>query len=271
MKKLILFSIILLGNKLSAQGITELVETERSFARYALDHNTKEAFLKYMDTSSVVFGKGEIKNGVTTWQAKKVNTAKLIWEPAFAVLSASGELGITTGPWEFKQTMTDTALARGTFSTVWSKKDNGEWKFLADIGTDHPGKSEPVNEVNAFQLGIKRSTDPGAYNSMLQAENSFLAEYKLKGKEAYKNIADDEVWFNTAGYSPIYKKENLETALANVPDGIEFSIANSGISKAGDLGYVYGYANYKGKKENYLRVWRRTGRKWTMILQTLLI
>jgi hypothetical protein len=62
---------------------------------------------------------------------------------------------------------------------------------------------------------------------------------------------------------------NMNTALANIPDGIAFEAVGSGVSKDGDLGYVYGYATLNGKKENYMRVWRRVGRKWTLLLQTL--
>jgi hypothetical protein len=106
---------------------------------------------------------------------------------------------------------------------------------------------------------------------MMNAENNLIKDYTANGKQAFAKVADDDCWFNTQNAYPSYKKANIEEALKHIKDGIEFTVAGSGISKAGDLGYVYGYATYNGKKENYLRVWRRMGRKWTLLLQTLLI
>ncbi len=269
--KNIFFSVILFSSISVTAQIDSLISAERRFAKYALDVNTKEAFLKFMDTNAIVFNKGVIENAVESWSNRKVNPAKLIWEPAYAILSASKDIGITTGPWWYKQTMQDTVLAQGHFATVWHKTSAGEWKWIVDLGIDHDQKNSPVSNVNAIALTQLTKFSLDAKSLMHQAEANLIKDYTANGKQAFAKVADDNLWFNKNGAYPSYTLGELSTAVNNIPDGIEFKMAGSGISKEGDLGYVYGYASLNGKTENYLRVWKRAGRKWTLILQTLTI
>ncbi|MCE3283613.1 MAG: nuclear transport factor 2 family protein [Chitinophagaceae bacterium] len=268
MKTLLSFALVLLVYAGNAQHITGLVEAENNFAKYAVDHNVKEAFLRFMDTAAIVFEKGEIKKASATWQARPANNTKIIWEPAFAIVSAGGDLGITTGPWYVKVPVNDTVRERGAFSTVWIKKDSADWKFLVDIGIDHNVKTN-VKDVSLIELTHKGTPGYDAQRFMLQSEQNFITNYKNRGKAVYNEVADADIRFLTNGFAPVSMAANMNTALANIPDGIAFEAVGSGVSKDGDLGYVYGYATLNGKKENYMRVWRRVGRKWTLLLQTL--
>lgn len=267
----LLFSFITLA--VAAQQKTlELSEAEKSFAKHAVDHNTKEAFLKFMDSGAVVFDKGEIQKAKQVWEAKQPTSGKLIWYPTFAVISTSGDLGITTGPWEYKATadVKDTALSSGAFMTVWTKKNN-EWKWLVDLGITHNLKNPRSSGVSSVELNhVERTTyDAGRY--MLMAEQNFINAYKTNGKEAYNDVADNDIHLLNPNQLPVHGIYSLDAALVNMSGKIEFTAAGSGVSKDGDLGYVYGYATENGKKGNYLRVWRRISRKWMLIMQTLTI
>jgi hypothetical protein len=247
-----------------------LVNTERAFARYAVEHNTREAFLQYMDTSAVVFNKGEILKAKPTWEAKPANKAKLIWEPAFVIVSTGGDLGITTGPWQFKPAGKDSVIATGEFSTVWVKQDT-TWKWVVDMGIDHNQPVGKFQNVTGVELKhFENSSYPG-YRYMLMAEDNFNKSYNTAGKDAYRDVADDDIYFLTNGYTAIHGVYKIDEALTNLSGSMKFQAVGSGCSKQGDLGYVYGYVNDKDKKGNYLRVWRRIGRKWMLILQTLTI
>lgn len=254
----------------SQQKLVSIVEAERSFARYAIDHNTKEAFLKFMDTGAVVFNNGEILKAKQVWENKKPNKAKLIWDPAFVVISTAGDMGISTGPWKFKPEGKDSVIANGEFTTVWLKKDTA-WRWVVDMGIDHPQNTFSARDLNGIELGhLERTTyDAGRY--MLMAEQNFINSYTTNGKEAYNEVADKDIHFNTNGYVPVHGSENIDEALVNLSGGMKFQAIGSGVSKDGDLGYVYGYVSEKDKKGNYLRVWRRIGRKWMLLLQTLTI
>ncbi len=262
--------LLLFSTAFTQQRTIDLVEAEKSFARYAIEHNTRDAFLKFMDSNAIVFDKGEIQKAWQVWQAKKPGIFKLIWEPAFAVISTAGDLGFTTGPWQFKASANDTVSATGIFTTVWAFKNN-EWKWLVDMGVDHNLKTPAFTNVASIEMNhIERTTyDAGRY--LLMAEQNFINSYSSGGKEAYNTVADNDIYFVNPGQLAVSGKNNIDAALVNMSGSIQFQAVNSGVSKDGDIGYVYGYANEKDKKGNYLRVWRRIGRKWTLLLQTLTI
>ncbi len=270
--KTLLFSFLLYtAIAASAQQRTlDIVEAEKAFARYAVEHNTRDAFLKFMDTGAVVFDKGQILKAKQVWEAKKANESKLIWEPAFAFISTAGDLAITTGPWQFKQTAKDTVSGSGVFATVWTKKNN-EWKWIVDIGVEHNRKTPSFSNVGSIELNhVERTTyDAGRY--MLAAEQNFINSYNTSGKEAFNAVADNDIYMINPGQLPVHGIYNLDAALVNMSGKIRFQAVGSGVSKDGDIGYVYGHATENDKKGNYLRVWRRISRKWMLILQTITI
>lgn len=267
---LLLMLLFCFSNAFTQQRTINLVEAEKSFARYALEHNTRDAFLKFMDSNAIVFDKGEIQEAWQVWQAKKPNAAKLIWEPAFAVISTAGDLGVTTGPWQYKPSANDSVVATGVFTSVWTFKNN-EWKWIIDMGVDHNLKTPAFTNVVSIELNHieKTSYDAGRY--LLVAEQNFINSYSSGGKETYNTVADNDVYLVNPGMHPVSGKNNIDAALVNMSGAIQFQAEGSGVSKDGDIGYVYGYANEKDKKGNYLRIWRRIGRKWTLLLQTLTI
>jgi hypothetical protein len=64
----------------------------------------------------------------------------LNWHPQFAEISASEDFGYTTGPWTYQNSLADTVIARGQYSTVWHLDKNGHWKFLVDFGIDNTSR-----------------------------------------------------------------------------------------------------------------------------------
>lgn len=246
-----------------------VVNAEKRFASYALQTNTKEAFLKFMDTGAVVFKDGDILKAKPTWEAKKADRSRLIWEPAFAVVSTGGDIGITSGPWQYKPEGKDSVVATGEFTTVWIKKDTA-YKWIIDMGIDHNQKIKSPSITGVALSHYERSGYPGL-RYMLMAEQRFTDSYHATGKEAYRDVADNDIYLINNGYTPVHGVYRLDQALTNMSGTMKFQAVGSGCSQQGDLGYVYGYVNDKDKKGNYLRVWRRIGRKWMIILQTITI
>lgn len=84
------------------KGIIGLVNAETQFALFTASYTVKEGFLIYMDSAGVIFRQGNEMNAWEAYQKQKAGRGMLSWEPAFAVISASGDLGATTGPYEFR-------------------------------------------------------------------------------------------------------------------------------------------------------------------------
>lgn len=264
--KIFLGVVLLLSVSARAQeNITGLINAEKSFAKYAADFNTRDAFVKYLDTSCVVFNAGKIINGYTLWKGRGVRPEKLVWGPEFAAISSSNDYGVTTGPWEYKKTLADTALARGNFTSIWHYV-NGEWKNALDLGVGYNSPHPPLAEkVQTIEIKKPVSTE----GNVVEKENAFIAAYKNSGKTAYKNAVVVNCWFNTEGQLPVNGMNAIEEALKNIPEGIEFTPVGFGTSVNGDFGYVYGTLSYNNKSENYLRVWIKESGEWKLLLQTL--
>ena len=131
------------------EGLDEMIAAEKAFAAYSVANNTKDAFLKFMDTSAVMFENGEPFKSYARWMKKEKRPGVLNWRPRFAEIAASGDFGYTCGPWTFQPGANDTVIANGYFFTVWKKNSDGLWKFILDVGTD---TGPMMNEKDVFKI-----------------------------------------------------------------------------------------------------------------------
>lgn len=247
------------------KNIQGLILAEQSFAQYASQENTRDAFIKYLDSNCVVFDNGKAVNGYQLWLNRQKNNAKLIWQPAFAAIASSLDYGVTTGPWEYKPTISDSAVARGSFTSIWHYTSNGEWKNIFDFGVSYNEKYEHTNPILSYES--KESGEEA--EAILTKENLFIADYHTYGSKVYKNEIATDCWFNTNGYLPLYGIQNLDKAAASIPDGIDFKVMAHGRSQNNDFAYVYGTASLNNKTGNYARVWIKENKQWKLLLQTL--
>jgi ketosteroid isomerase-like protein len=256
---------------LSAQkNIDGMVNTEKSFAAFAVDHGTRDAFLHFIDSTGIMFDAGKPVNGLAYWQKRETRKGILNWWPEYAEIARSNDLGYTTGPWTFRQnTVTDSILARGRFITVWHRNDKGEWKFLVDLGVNNVPFTGDSNtkKIDMRVLGYK----VGNQKSLLKCEEDFMMktgsqESRLK---AYKENLGSEFLLNRNNNNPVTTTDSLGTLVGSMPAEVNYTINGSGISSTGDLGYVFGSTLINGKSENYLRIWRREGKHWKITLEVL--
>lgn len=240
-----------------------LVAAEKSFARYSIEQNTQQAFMHFLADDGIVFKKGQRVNGKERWAAIKPDSSKLSWYPAFADVAASGELGFTTGPWEYRENKADKeAAAFGNYITIWKKQADGSWKAAVDLGISHakPATGDaPVTEP---------MTPPASWHSSVAG--LIASESKLIGAtgNAYQENSNPAVKIFRPGQPYI-------TAQAADADKADFAYApvGSGIAKSGELGYVYGQAVVKkGDKTSsgsYLRIWKLNNKKWELNVEVV--
>lgn len=244
-----------------------VVTVENAFARYALEAGAKAAFLRYMDSNSVVFNKGKVLNGVRYWQQASDLRGKLLWRPVFACTAADGRSGFTTGPFEFRETLQDSVLHCGQYTTLWQKNEQGEWHLLADLGIGYPGslfhKQEP--ELFTCQQPSRSAEDAGAS----AVENAFIETYRRAPAEAFSAVLIPETWLNINGQHPFRGSAGVQELLRHMPADITFIPLASVTATSSDLTYVYGYVQHAGRRENYLRVWAHTSAGWKLLLQVL--
>lgn len=127
----------------SAPPTTDIVEdmmaADRLFAAMAVEEGVPAAFAAYAAEDVQMFpdggqpyaGRDQLVQRFSGWP----EGARLSWEPVEGTAASSGDLGFTWG--RFVMTLPDGTTEHGKYVSVWQKEEGG-WKFIADIGNSNP-------------------------------------------------------------------------------------------------------------------------------------
>jgi ketosteroid isomerase-like protein len=259
-----------------------LVETERAFSRASTERGMKDAFIEFAADDGLLFRR-TVVNAKELWrQTNPPPTGLLTWGPSFADISRAGDLGYTTGPWEFRAKPTDAAAAgHGHFVTVWRRQADGTFKFALDIGIGHAAPASPSNGVQYPPPGrAGKSSEEvnaeGARRELLGAESDFTKAAASKGlAEAFISSADAEVRLYRQNAFPTVGREAVRATAEAKSGATKWQLTDAGVSRSGDLGYAYGSYEYRQKaadekpseQGHYVRIWKRApGQRWRIVL-----
>lgn len=155
MKSLAVYGLLLLtmitfsctenGTQQSQPKPDEILQADRDFSTLSKAEGMKKAFLAFADESVVmlrdngmpIIGKSSLESH---YQNFTDSTFTLIWEPLYADISLSGELGYSYGIFTLTPRDKSQKPEQGTYCTVWKKDAEGNWKFVLDTGNDGLGK-----------------------------------------------------------------------------------------------------------------------------------
>jgi ketosteroid isomerase-like protein len=162
------------------RNLESLVNSERAFARASLEKSTKDAFLAYLAPDAILFRPHPVAGRKYTEENPGPETL-LTWEPTFADLSASADMGYTTGPWEIRKERNpaDKPVAFGHFVSVWKKQPDGSWKVVIDTGIAHarptsaPAFETPHEKRLASAGSVKRVNVEAEKGALLNADQEF--------------------------------------------------------------------------------------------------
>ena len=249
--------------------VDTLVFAERSFAALARSEDTRTAFLSFLDDSSIIFRPDPV-NGIAAVTAQAVRPHILVWEPAYADVSTSGEVGYTTGPaFLARRASPDSVLWHGHFVSFWAKNRSGEWKVLLDVGTGNDPPAIPSAAFLPGPLSTLPRTGPGetcsCNESVEEAEARLQEALRTAPPEnAYRGVLAGDARLYRDGQFPVVGRELAISALSAVPGQILCEPIRSWGSAAGDLGCAYG--RYRRRVEEriaehgyYVRIWRSFG------------
>lgn len=140
------------GGGAAAAGVSEdslrameaqLVEADRRFAD-SVQRRGLGAWVNAFAPGGRMISGGESYIGMEAIRRRMLpafadTTFSLTWDPVYAEVSASGELGYTVGRYTTSVGAGDAASTeQGTYLTVWRRQDDGSWKVQADIGNPAP-------------------------------------------------------------------------------------------------------------------------------------
>ena len=267
-----------------AQGQTplqDMVKTEQAFSKMAEEKTAREAFMAFIADDGLLFRPGAV-NGKKWMIEHPVPPSDkkplLAWQPSFAGMSASGDMGFTTGPWESKPDRADPKpSAYGHFVTVWKKQPDGSWKWVVDIGISHPESGGPQtlwHPADKPQLAKPQSVDPTqALRGLLNIERLLsLALMEQGTSAAFLPYASKELRVYRAGSLPFIGLDDSIKALFRIKSSFSSQTIGGDVSRAGDLGWTHG-TYYLTDTENkliergsYVRIWKRQESNWQVVL-----
>src|SRR5574341_186226 len=140
------------------KALRQMVATERAFSRLSEEKGIREAFAAFIADDGILFRPRAVvgKKWMQEHPLPPSTTRPLLaWQPIFAAISSAGDLGYTTGPWQYKNDINDAKpSAFGNFMTIWRRQRDGRWRFVLDLGINNP---EPAN-VPPFSFAAANAT-----------------------------------------------------------------------------------------------------------------
>jgi ketosteroid isomerase-like protein len=263
----------------SAADPASLVQNEYAFARDVAAHGIRDGFLMHLDKQSVTFAPRPV-NAYDFYTQRKPGSSKLSWYPAFALVSASGDFGVDTGPWTADWIQDGKAQsAHGEWLSVWARDKSGAWRALFDGGVSHPAPTTAAQALdeNTPVMQLPASKDPvpstDEVQSDVERQETLFSNDAVNGlKATYGSVAAEDIRLLLEGAYPLVGRDMVLKAMPETPAGLQWVPMGNSVAKSGDLGYVYGMT-YKSTDEKhetpqgvYMHVWRRDAAGWKLVI-----
>ena len=278
----VIFSTMTIASALSAAAnfaAKDLASEESMFAAYSVKNGMRAAFLEFFADQSWLL-RPEPVDAKAWLRARPDPPIVLDWKSQRTVLSASGELGFSTGPWLLRsKTDPKEPAAHGEFFSVWQKQENGTWKVLLDHGISHGPNATPNalpgTPLIALDL-IAQKPGPGA--SVDDAERQFIAR-SSEFAAAYADVATPRTRLLREGEFPIDGATAIGQYLKSQTGQWSWTVKLQGASTAGDFVYTAGNYTWQPtegapRKGQYVRVWLRdasgaASQQWTLAAEVM--
>lgn len=254
-----------------ADGTVEsIIRTEEQFIKSVKNKGINKSFYKFSDKEGVTFRPDVVKLKKFYDKKELPGFHYLTWQPQYAMISKKGDLGFTTGSYEFSD---GDVLDYGHYLSIW-KNIYDKWKLVLDIGIIHQ-KTEiesvkeffnPADDKYPRFIGPKKiqMREDIVFNTDILLGKSFKKNKNRDIKEFY----DPRVRLYFPQNIPAVGKENSLNLIAKQKLVFENSTPTFvDRSLSGDLAYTYGEASISGRKYSYVRVWKLSSEmKWNIIL-----
>ncbi len=245
-----------------------LAAAETAFAAHSVREDMRAAFLANFADDGVF-----VRNGWTNSNAflatQPAPPIVLDWRPAHTEVAASGELGLSTGPWKITS-KTDPAAppAYGQYVSIWRREALGPWKVAVDLGIAHSQSSlwdAPLDTTSSEGTPASRSND------IESAELDFVSDaHALGPRAAYAKHGSQRMRFYRTSTQPAIGKAAALASPGMSDERLAWVVDRTEIAGSRDFGYARGsYAalSARGVPLGYfLRVWRREGNAWRIVM-----
>ncbi|MDO9223524.1 MAG: DUF4440 domain-containing protein [Caulobacter sp.] len=251
-----------------------VVAAERAFAADGYALGIRKSFLAHMAPDAIVI-QPEPTSAREAFEGApdgSPDDPKLEWWPTWAGISASGDLGFTTGPYSVA------GKRRGHYFTVWKRQPDGQWKWVFDggVGSDPAASPGPDSTPAYLPVSTVRGMYPEAAFAQVQAaEATLAAAAAVDSRAAYREVLACDGRIQASPMAPATGCSTHGPELDWRARAIAFSHIGGSASSAGDMAWTYGTARWtaEGRAVNahYVRVWQRRADGWKLVFDELLI
>ena len=252
-----------------AQNADPLIKAEKDFEKSCLQNGIRDGFLAFVDSNGIEFNDKGPRNAKKFWSSLPAFDGVFSWSPSFAEMSISGSWGYTTGNFEHRlKTLSDSVEASGQYTTVWHKIENGEWKYLIDIGNGHahiPPEQYAKTIATEKRKAILNGDEPG----LADQENLFIMSFEKSTRDAYQKFGSSSYILNLTGQLPVISTDTAVALIGKYQPAWKYHPAGLMISNGDDMGAVYGTFSRGEKTGNYIRIWRHEQTGWKIALEVI--
>ena len=273
---LFVFSLIFVGALASLKAqkakndVISLVEAEKYFSDYVEKKGINHGYLKVAHDSALVFRPHPVPLQKYYSKPEIIGFNSLEWEPDLAMISKKGDLGFTSGPFEFSD---GDIHINGHYLSVWQNV-YGKWRLLLDASSEHPKMEEPLEAkfYNPSNYNYYKYLGPQKIKMrkdvVLSTDILLSKALKISGNKNLEEFYSEHVRIYFPGSEPILGKEQVLNFIAYY--GLKMQCSPTAAQRAisGDLAYTYGTATFLGKRYNYVRIWKldEEAMKWNIIV-----
>lgn len=266
-------------------ALDSIVATENAFSRTAGEKGIRDAFIEFFADESVLFRPDPVP-GREWMRASPGAPGLLSWYPVFADVSLAGDLGYTTGPWEFRgKGRDDPEVFHGNFITLWRKEADGTWKVVIDHGMSNPRPAAaatpsiaPAKPAKVESGSLPKTDVKAEREGLLTADRTFGKAAEKGSAAAYLDALAEPARLYREGLQPALDREAIRAALGQDPSSMTWEPAGSFVAVSGDLGSTYGIAKRREdgangpwvSSHNYFRIWRKQpDGPWKIVLEVM--
>jgi hypothetical protein len=224
----------------------ELVKVEQAFGDAAQRDGTRQAFLTYLAEDGIVFMPGPV-NGKEYYEARQESASRLSWQPEYAEITSLGEMGWTTGPWEWREDRAAEPSVFGQYVSIWKRQPGGEFKLVLDIGTSHPGPGREVDDLGLTVLDqvYPQSQRPADLTQereeLLEFDRQFSKAAELLGvREAFPKVAAEDILLLRDDFDRLIGHDEMDEHLSRLLGAYNRNPEGARIARSGELGYTWG-------------------------------
>jgi ketosteroid isomerase-like protein len=249
-----------------------LAAAESEFAAHSVREGMRAAFIAHFADDGVMVREGWV-NAIAFLTPRPDPGILLDWRPQYTETAASGEMGLSTGPWKLtSKTQPDAAPSYGQFVSIWRREPGRPWKVTVDLGISHPEATlwdRPLQAV-ALRGGVR------AGPAIEAAEERFAADTRASGtRSAYARSGAENLRFYRGGFAPLLGKAAALASPAMTDERYVWTIERTDIARSGDFGYARGsFAAASAPAKTlgrFMRAWRVEGGEWRIALDVTVV